>query len=53
MHLRCVKHAKKHVKVVKMHIFSDSAYKSQDFGKSQANFAQPHNCETVKFRNSE
>ena len=46
-------HEEKTVKEVKMHKFLVSAYKSQDFGQSQENFARSHDPETVTFRNSE
>ena len=42
----------KTVKVVKMHIFLDCVYKSQDFAQCQNIFMQAHNCENVTFRNS-
>ena len=49
----CVKHAIWAVKVVKIHLFWDCAYKSQDFSQSQGNFAQSHDCDTVTLRNTE
>ena len=38
--------------VIKMCIYLDCAYKFQDFAQSEEKFAQSHNCETAKFRNS-
>ena len=50
-HLICVKHEEKTAKEVKMHKLLACACKSQDFAKSQKNFARSHNRDTVTFRN--
>ena len=48
----CKSLRKKQKKDVKMHKFLVCSYNSQDFAKTQENFAWSHDRETVTFRNS-